>query len=45
MWKAIKWLRNCDKSTIFNGQVFEPLFTQVFYNNKKLFSINYLFSF
>ncbi|XP_050058944.1 structural maintenance of chromosomes protein 5 [Aphis gossypii] len=29
MWKAIKWLRNCDKTTIFNGQVFEPLFTQI----------------
>lgn len=29
MWKAIKWLRNCDKSTIFHGQVFEPLFTQI----------------
>lgn len=27
-WKAIQWLRNCDK-TIFRGQVFEPLFTQV----------------
>lgn len=29
MWKAIKWLRNCDKNSIFVGQVFEPLFTQV----------------
>ncbi|XP_026817249.1 structural maintenance of chromosomes protein 5 [Rhopalosiphum maidis] len=29
MWKAIKWLRNCDKSKIFHGQVFEPLFTQI----------------
>lgn len=34
MWKAIKWLRNCDKSTIFHGQVLEPLFTQVFYIKK-----------
>lgn len=30
MWKAIMWLRNCDKKSIFCGQVFEPLFTQVF---------------
>lgn len=29
MWKAINWLRKCDKSTFFRGEVFEPLFTQV----------------
>ncbi|XP_022172006.1 structural maintenance of chromosomes protein 5 isoform X2 [Myzus persicae] len=29
MWKAVKWLRNCNKSAIFQGQVFEPLFTQI----------------
>lgn len=30
IWKAITWLRNCDKKSIFRGQVYEPLFTQVF---------------
>lgn len=29
IWKAINWLRNCDKKSIFRGQVYEPLFTQV----------------
>ncbi|KAL4131729.1 hypothetical protein QTP88_009002 [Uroleucon formosanum] len=35
MWKAIKWLRNCDKSSIFHGQVFEPLFTQIEVRDQK----------
>lgn len=30
LWKVTNWLRNCDKS-MFKGQVFEPLFTQVIY--------------
>ncbi|XP_025193514.1 structural maintenance of chromosomes protein 5 [Melanaphis sacchari] len=35
IWKAIKWLRNCDKLTIFRGQVFEPLFTQIELHDQK----------
>ncbi|XP_016657266.1 structural maintenance of chromosomes protein 5 [Acyrthosiphon pisum] len=35
MWKAITWLRKCDKSSIFHGQVFEPLFTQIEVRDQK----------
>lgn len=35
IWKAIKWLRNCDKSSVFHGQVFEPLFTQIEVRDQK----------
>ncbi|VVC40914.1 Hypothetical protein CINCED_3A020659 [Cinara cedri] len=35
IWKAISWLRKCDKKSIFVGQVFEPLFTQIEVLDKK----------